>query len=81
MSEEIRDGLLKLTVDITNTTGLGPDYDRNSALLCSLLSAHTILAVNGAEFVSLLDPPEALRDVVSACKNVGQFSGAGWRSA
>ncbi len=74
--QKIRDGLLKLTVDITNTTSLGPDHDpadRNSALLRSLLSAHTILTVKGAQFVSLLDPPEALRDAVSACSNVGNF--------
>ncbi len=71
--EKIRAGLLKLTVEITNTTELGPDHDRSSAVLRSLLSAHTILAVNGAEFVSLLDPPEALRDVVRLCRNVGNF--------
>jgi hydrogenase maturation protease len=72
--QKIRDGLLKLTVDITNTTSFAGDLgDRNSALLRSLLSAHTILSVNGAQFVSLLDPPEALRDAVSACSNIGNF--------
>jgi len=80
--QKIGDGLLKLTVDITNTTAIEPDHgcergfdrgDRDSALLCSLLSAHTILTVNGGEFVSLLDPPEALRNEVSKCSNIGNF--------
>jgi hydrogenase maturation protease len=85
-SEKIDDGACKLTIDIANDvpdevtsdfadpTLLADDHNnRNSALLRSLLSAHTILAVNGGKFVSLLDPPEHLREVVSACKNIGNF--------
>ncbi len=74
LPQQIRDGLMKLTVDITNTTALDGDLgDRSSALLRSLLSAHTILTVNGAQFVSLLEPPEALREAASDCRNVGNF--------
>ena len=73
-SENIRDGLLKVAVDIANTTAIEHDpHDRNFALLGSLLSAHTILSVSGGQFISLLDPPEDLRDAVSACTNVGNF--------
>jgi hydrogenase maturation protease len=74
-SEQIRDGVLKLNIDVTNTTPafeLNP-ADRNSALLRSLLSAHTILTANEGRFVSLLDPPEQLRHAVNTCKNVGNF--------
>ncbi len=72
--QKLREGLMKLTVDITNTTSLDCEAgDRNSALLRSMLSAHTILTATGAEFVSLLDPPEALRDAVGACRNIGNF--------
>jgi hydrogenase maturation protease len=39
----------------------------------SLLSTHTILTVRDGEFVSLLDPPEALRDAVAGCHNVGTW--------
>jgi hypothetical protein len=70
--QPIGDGVLKLIVDVTNTT-LTEAQDRNSALLCSLVSAHTILTVNGGEFVSLLDRPEELREAVRACDNVGNF--------
>jgi hydrogenase maturation protease len=73
-AESIRLGLLKLTVEITNTTPFAQDpRDRNLALLRSLLSAHTILSVSGGQFVSLLDPPEELRDAASACTNLGNF--------
>jgi hydrogenase maturation protease len=73
-SESIRPGLLKLTVEVTNTTPFEHDpRDRNLALTRSLLSAHTILSVSGGQFVSLLDPPEELRDAVRACTNLGNF--------
>lgn len=74
-SEQISDGVLKLKINVINTTPaleLDPD-GRNSALLRSLLSAHTILTANEGQFVSLLDPPEQLRDAVSTCRNVGNF--------
>lgn len=72
--QQIREGLLKLTVEVANTTALDHNLgNRNSALPRSLLSAHTILTVNGAQFISLLEPPGPLRDVVSECKNVGNF--------
>ena len=42
-------------------------------LLRSLVSVHSILHCPGAEFVSLLDPPEQLKDVAAACQNVGAW--------
>jgi hydrogenase maturation protease len=72
--ERIGDGLVKLTIEVINETrSSGDARDRNSALFRSFISAHTILSVSGAEFVSLLDPPEHLRDVVSGCKNLANF--------
>ena len=60
--------------DVTNQTDLQIEAaGRDEALLRSLLSAHTILTLSGGEFVSLLDPPDDLRDLVSECKNVGNF--------
>jgi hypothetical protein len=73
-SEKVSDTVMKLILDVVNTTQFERDpVDRNSALLCSLLSAHTILATSGGQFVSLLDPPVALHDAVAACRNVGNF--------
>ena len=48
---------------------------RDAALMHSLLIAvaHTILGISGGEFVSLLDPPESLKEAVSQCNNVGTW--------
>ena len=73
-SEETAAGVLKLSIDVMNKSLLPPDTnDRDSAMLVSLLSAHTILTVTGGEFVSLLSPPEDLHESVSACRNIGNF--------
>jgi hypothetical protein len=74
LSEKLREGVLKLTVDIANTTTLpSRAQDRDSALLRALVSAHTILTASGAEFVSLLDPPDDLAGLVGQCKSIGNF--------
>jgi len=74
VTAKLQPDLVKLTIDVTNESALpGDPGDRNSALLNSLLSAHTILSVAGGEFVSLLDPPEELRGSVAQCKNIGNF--------
>ncbi len=70
----LRNDVMKLTVEVENSTPLpSATADRNAVLLASLLSAHTILAVEGGEFVSLLEPPDELAEEVKACKNVGNF--------
>ncbi len=70
----LRNDVMKLSIDVENTTPL-PSYttDRDSVLLSSFLSAHLILAAEGAEFVSLLDPPDEFREDVKACNNIGNF--------
>jgi hydrogenase maturation protease len=39
----------------------------------TLASTHTILGVREGEFVSLLDPPEALRETAASCRNAGTW--------
>jgi hypothetical protein len=70
----LRNDVMKLSIDVENTTPL-PSYttDRDTVLLSSFLSAHLILAAEGAEFVSLLDPPDEFREDVKACNNIGNF--------
>ncbi len=73
-AHKLSERIWKITVDVSNATELPPESpDRDQALLRSLLSAHTILTVSGGEFVSLLDPAEDLGELVSECKNVGNF--------
>ncbi len=38
-----------------------------------MLSTHTLLGVEGGAFISLIDPPEALRVAAKACRNVGTW--------
>ncbi|MFZ0746007.1 MAG: hypothetical protein WAM85_16470 [Terracidiphilus sp.] len=70
-----RDGLLKVTVRLRNLTAdeSPATNGRAHALMHSLVSAHTILSVKGGQFVSLLDPPESIKDVAAECTNLGTW--------
>ena len=66
--------LLKVTIDVENTTDWAtPAADRDSAMRRSLVAVHTLLAVDGASFVSLLDPVSWAEASVADCKNDGTF--------
>jgi hypothetical protein len=74
-AERIAPGLFKLTILISNGSRVS-DIDvlnRDRALSRALVSSHTILEVRHGEFLSLIDPPEAWRDVASSCRNVGTW--------
>jgi hypothetical protein len=64
---------LKIRVRIENRSPLEPASfaNRDEALLRSMASTHTILEIEGGEFISLLDPPEECRETAAACQNVG----------
>jgi hypothetical protein len=74
-SEECQNGVHKITVRIRNLTSYkaSPEQRRADALMYSLVSAHTILTVEGGEFVSQLDPPESLKGVAAECQNIGTW--------
>jgi hydrogenase maturation protease len=38
-----------------------------------MVSTHTILSARGGEFISLLDPPESLREMAGSCRNIGTY--------
>lgn len=61
----------KLTVSVTNLAWINANATREEALQRSLVSAHVAFDVSGGALVSLLDPPEALREVAASCANVG----------
>ncbi|MEW6126065.1 MAG: hypothetical protein AB1757_03295 [Acidobacteriota bacterium] len=67
--------LCKLTVRLLNLTRLDDanGKTRDEALLYALASAHTILGVQGGEFVSLLEPPETFSEAVADCQNLGTY--------
>ncbi len=70
------DGLFKLQVRVKNFTSLEGDAEqtsRDSALMRSLVSAHILLGVTDGQFVSLLDPPEDVKDSAESCQNLGTW--------
>ncbi len=66
---------VKIRVRVHNQTPLEmtPATSRDQALMRSLASNHTLLGLQEGAFVSLLDPPEALRDLASSCQNIGTW--------
>jgi hydrogenase maturation protease len=67
--------LFKITVRISNVSSpTKPGFaNRDDALMQSLLSAHTILGINGGEFVSSIDPPAELKGYVAKLTNAGTW--------
>jgi len=66
--------LTRLRVQVENTVRDVPaDAPRDEALRSSPLACHLLLAVRGAEFVSLLDPPDWAGAAVRTCENVHTF--------
>jgi hypothetical protein len=65
---------LKVAVSVANTTawddGAGP---RTDAVAASLVAVHTMLAVDGARFVSLLDPPDDAAEAARGCRSDGTY--------
>jgi hypothetical protein len=68
-AERLREGVFKVTVRISNTTPWEGE-DRERTLRKTFVSTHTVLAVEGGEFVSMTDPPEELQELVRGCENV-----------
>jgi hydrogenase maturation protease len=67
-------GTYKIHVRVKNLTVPGDgDLDRDYALMHSLVSAHVLLGVVDGQFVSLLDPPESLKEIAASCQNVGSW--------
>jgi hypothetical protein len=69
---EVASGVFRIRAVIFNTSDHAGST-RDDALPHSLVSTHTILNLQGGEFVSLLEPPDHLRDLASACQNVGAW--------
>jgi hypothetical protein len=68
----IQEGLFRLRIHVVNSTPLkSADGGREELLPAALVSTHAIFTVTEGAFVSLIDPPEQHRGVVSECRNVG----------
>jgi hypothetical protein len=69
------DGIFKVRVRVENLTLLEDDagLSRERAMARSLVSAHVLLGVEDGRLVSLLEPPEVLKDLAASCQNVGAW--------
>ncbi|MGA9587501.1 MAG: hypothetical protein WBQ95_19380 [Terracidiphilus sp.] len=72
------DDVVRITVQVENLTGTNPGIafdsaSRETVLLHSLVSAHTILGADNGEFLSLLDTPAGFEDAVAHCQNLGTW--------
>ena len=64
----------RVVVTVENVTADGlPAATRDDALARSLIAAHTMLAVDGGRFVSLLDPPAEAAAAAAECCSDGAY--------
>jgi hydrogenase maturation protease len=74
VSAELLGSAARVRVRIENVSGWPPEQsagiaDRAAAMRRSLLGAHTLLALRGGEFISLLEPPEWAKAAATSCVN------------
>jgi hypothetical protein len=70
--KQIDRDLVKLVVEVANDSQFHGS-DRDAALSHSLLSCQVMLMTHGASFVSLVQPPEELREAAADCRNDGCY--------
>lgn len=68
-------GAFRLAVRVENHSPIAqePPLREDDALLSAFVSTHAILQTDHGAFVSLLDPPDTLREAASACRNDGAY--------
>jgi hydrogenase maturation protease len=73
--QPLQSSLNKITVRILNHTPLSASdlCDRETLSMRTFASTHAILTVEGAEFISLIDPPPEFKEAAGACKNLGAW--------
>jgi hydrogenase maturation protease len=74
-AEALMADVYRITVRIDNLTQLSDVEcsDRNTAQRKAFSSTHTILEVRDGAFLSLMDPPEELREASANCDNQGTW--------
>jgi hypothetical protein len=74
-AQQLTDEIVRTTVRIRNLMPFDSRFgtSRDAALPVSLISTHTILGVEQGKFVSLLEPPDSLKEFGDQCDNVGTW--------
>ena len=65
--------VIRISAQIVNQTPISEQENQDAVLMRTFTSTHTILHLEGAEFVSLTDPPPALHEFARSCKNEGTW--------
>jgi hypothetical protein len=65
----------KISVRIFNRTPVEKDKlgNQDAVVMRTFASTHTILNVEGGEFISLTDPPAGYAEMAASCKNIGAW--------
>jgi len=74
-AEPVGGKAFKITVRILNRSSVPAAFltDNEEIVMRTFASTHTILHVQGGEFVSQLDPSPAYTDAVASCRNIGTW--------
>ncbi len=69
-AESVGTDLFRISVHIENRTPGAATLTSNAVMPHSFVSTHTILQVHQGTFISLLDPPEAMKTIAQGCHNL-----------
>jgi hypothetical protein len=73
-AEAVTEDIVKISLWLHNRSrSAKPFPTRDAALQRSLIAAHAIVLAKRTEFISLLDPPEHLQNIVANCRQTGVF--------
>lgn len=74
-AERLGPRVIKVTANIVNQTPTAESdlENQNAVLMRTFVSTHTLLHLQGAEFVSLMDPLPELQKAARLCKNEGTW--------
>lgn len=69
---KVGEDLFRMTLRVSNSSAFDGSQ-RDQALLHSMVSLHSILQVEGGQFISLLEPSDRHREAAAECRNVGAW--------
>jgi hypothetical protein len=74
-AERLSPRVVKIKANIVNQTPTAESdlEDQDAVLMRTFASMHTVLHLQGGEFVSLMDPPPELQEAARMCKNQGTW--------
>ncbi|MGA9883304.1 MAG: hypothetical protein WBQ34_06275 [Candidatus Acidiferrales bacterium] len=74
-AERIKGCTCRVTIRVRNISSTPAEIleNRDAALNYAFLSLNALLTLSGGEFISLLDPPDELREAAARCRQIGVY--------